>query len=350
MNKLEIVKEKRSLIVLLIFLVAVFYCLMQPFFYPLILATIVVVLSFPLYQRLNNALKQKPRIAAFLMTLLVFVIFILPTVLVGTIFVDQLYSLVNTIDLRDTYSNLFTTGFYSEYVAPLVTEFETRFRIQINIFDLLTQMGKKIASYIYNFSPAVLVGTAGFVFNFFIMLVSIFFLFVEGPALFRLLMDLSPMRASHEVRLANQFTNTVQASVYGYLVTSLVQGSLAALAFAISGLNTSVVLGVLTFFMSMVPVIGAAGVWVPVTVWLFLQGETGLGIFNLIYGTLIISGIDNILKPLIIQGRTNIHPLLIFFSIFGGIQLFGPLGLLFGPVVTAMLIATIKIYRAEFQS
>lgn len=350
MNKLEIVKEKRSLIVLLIFLAAVFYCLMQSFFYPLILASIVVVLTFPLYRRLNHSFKEKPRLTAFMMTLVIFVTFILPTVLVGTIFVDQLYSLVNTIDLRETYANLFTTGFYSEYVAPLVTDFETRFKIEINVFDLLTQIGKRVASYIYNFSPAVLVGTAGFVFNFFIMIVSIFFLFIEGPALFRLLMDLSPMRAAHEQRLAKQFINTVQASIYGYLLTSLVQGLLAALAFAVTGLGASVVLGVLTFFMSMVPVIGAAGVWVPVTVWLFLQGETAWGIFNLVYGVLLISGIDNILKPLIIQGRTKIHPLLIFFSIFGGIKFFGPLGLLFGPVVTAMLIATIKIYRTEFQS
>lgn len=150
------------------------------------------------------------------------------------------------------------------------------------------------------------------------------------------------------MRLAYQFTNTVQASVQGYLLTSLAQGVLAAIAFALTGIHSYVVLGVLTFFMSMVPVIGAAGVWLPVCVWLFLQGETGWGIFNLLYGTLIISGIDNILKPLIIQGRTHIHPLLIFFSIFGGIKLFGPLGLLFGPVVTAMLIATINIYRSEF--
>lgn len=350
MNKDEISREKKSLVVLLLILLAVFYFVIRPFFYPIILGGIIVVLTHPLYSRLNRAFKNRPRISAFVMTLTIFVILILPSVLLGTIFVDQLYGLVNTIDLRETYSNLFTTGFYANYVEPAVNQFEERFRIKIDVFSVFTQMGRTVAGYVYNFSPKVLLGTAGFVFHFFVMIVTVFFLFVEGPQLFWLMMDLSPMRQSHERRLAAQFNNTVQATVQGYILTSLVQGFLAAFAFAISGLHTYVVLGVLTFFMSMVPVIGAAGVWVPVCVWLFLQGEMGWGIFNLVYGVLIISGIDNILKPLIIQGRTHIHPLLVFFSIFGGIQFFGPLGLLFGPVVTAMLIATINIYRSEFKS
>ena len=81
---------------------------------------------------------------------------------------------------------------------------------------------------------------------------------------------------------------------------------------------------------------------------MFVQGETGWGIFVAIYGAVVISGIDNIVKPLIIQERTKIHPLLIFFALFGGIKLFGPVGILFGPVITALFLACIRIYREDF--
>jgi predicted PurR-regulated permease PerM len=131
-------------------------------------------------------------------------------------------------------------------------------------------------------------------------------------------------------------------------VTGAVQGILAAIVFAIVGLKACVVLGVLTFFMSMVPIVGATAVWLPTCIWLFLQGQTWQGVVVLIGGVALISLIDNFLKPLIMQGRIKVHPLLIFFSLFGGIKLFGPVGILFGPIITALLIAVIQIYREEY--
>ena len=179
------------------------------------------------------------------------------------------------------------------------------------------------------------------------MLVGIYFLFLEGENLLKLFFDVSPLRETHERRLSKKVGETIQASVYGYLLTGLIQGVIGGIIFAIAGMKAFVVLGTLTFFMSMVPVVGAAGVWVPVFIWLFLQGETAHALVVLVGGSAFISSIDNFLKPIIIQGRTKIHPLLIFFSLFGGIKLFGPLGILFGPVITALLIATIDLYRHE---
>lgn len=348
MYHLEIQKEKKSLIVFLILLFVLFYFLMRPFFYSIILAAIIVALTYPLYKKILTSLKGYRRLTAFMMTLGLFFVLILPTIWIGMILVDQVVGLVGTLNLKETFSNLFSNEFYLEYIAPSLERFEQKFNVKIDFFGLINEFFKKVAYYLSDFSPQVLLRTAGFIFDFFIMIVTTYFLYLEGPRLFKILLDLSPLRRTHELRLSKQFTTIVSASVLGYLVTSLIQGVLAALAFAVTGINASVVLGTLVFFMAMVPVIGAAGVWIPVCVWLFLQGETGWGIFNLLYGTLIISGIDNILKPIIIQGRTQIHPLLIFFSLFGGIAFFGPLGILFGPVITGSLIATIKIYREEY--
>jgi predicted PurR-regulated permease PerM len=348
-SKYRLVKEKRSLVIFLLCLMAAFGYMMQPFLMPAFLSFIIVVLLYPGYRRLTQRMGHKPRLAAFVATLVIFTTLIVPSGLVATIIINQALGLLNALDVKAIFGDLFSTDIYNQYVLPYVVDFETQFHIKLDIFDWLTKLAKEAASYVYNFSPQVLLGTATIVFDFFIMMAMIYFLFLEGPRLLRVLFDLSPLREKHEQKLSAQFQNMIQATVFGYFVTAFVQAILAGIGFAISGLSAlSVVLGTLTFFMSMVPIIGAAGVWIPVAVWFFLKGETGWGIFHLIYGGLLISGIDNFIKPLIIQGRTHIHPLLIFFSLLGGVTLFGPLGILFGPVITALLFATIKIYREEF--
>jgi predicted PurR-regulated permease PerM len=348
MRKVQWQKEKYALIFILLGLLWSFYQLMVPFLYPVLLAALIVILTFPVHAKLSSWLGGREKLSAFLLSVLIFVTLILPSTIVATVLIDQLADIARDFHLKRTFSELFSNETYVMYVAPFVERIEESMGFKINILDLLTRFGKSVAAQLYSFSPKVLMGTANFVFQFFIMLVTVFFLFVEGRGLFQLFVDISPMRESHEMNLANHFRNTINASVYGYLLTGLVQGILAAIIFYITGLKGFAVLGTLTFFMSMVPVIGAAGVWVPVCVWLFLQGDTTWFLVNLVYGAAIISGIDNILKPIIIQGRTNIHPLLIFFSLFGGIALLGPIGILLGPVITASLIAVIQIYKKEY--
>jgi len=346
MFKTDFKKEKFSLIVFLLVLFFLFYQLMRPFVMSLILSGIFVVLFYPGFQKLKDK-TRKPRLSAFLVTLGIFFMILLPATLTIMMVVDQAFSILHGLDLRQLYKGFFVTSFYQDTITPLFEHLKTRIPIEIDFFAMLTEVGQQLASGISRFSPRVFFSTAGFFFDFFIMMVSIYFLFLEGPILLRIFYVLSPMRDAHEKRLLREVKNTIDASVYGYLLTALVQAFLATFAFWISGIPGFVVLGTMTFFMSMVPIIGAAGIWLPVCLALFLNGQVGWGVFNAVWGALLISGIDNILKPLIIQGKTRIHPLLVFFSLFGGIAWFGPFGILFGPVITAVLIATIRIYRDE---
>lgn len=348
MKKIAITKEKNSLVFILILLMAGFIYMMRPFLMPVILATIFVILFSPVYTYLITQGRLGAKLSALLTTFLVFFVLILPSALVATILIDQTYAFIGTLNLKETFAQLFTNNIYVLYVEPYLQEFEQRFQIQVDVFGLLTQLGKQIAKTVYGFSPQVLLGTATFIFDFFLMMVSVYFLFLEGPRLLKVAFDLSPLRETHERRLTRKIKDTIDASVHGYLLTALIQGAIATVIFAIVGLPTYMVLGTLTFFMSMVPIVGAAGVWIPVCVWFLLQGQTASFFIVLAGGAGLISAIDNFIKPIIIQGKTKIHPLLIFFSLLGGITLFGPLGILFGPVVTALLIASINIYREEF--
>ncbi|MCP5463471.1 MAG: AI-2E family transporter [Deltaproteobacteria bacterium] len=348
MKTTEISREKKSLIIVMLALLVGFLYVMGPFLRPMILASIIVVIFYPLYSKIVSACKGRRKVASLVSTLLIFSLLIVPSSWITTILIQDLYNYIGNLNLKETFSNFFTTEFYSLYVLPVVNQIETQYQTKINILGVLTNFGKQVGAYIYDYSPTVLLGTFNFIFAFFVMIAGIYFLFLEGESLTKVFLDVSPLRETHERRLIKKLRDTINASIYGYIVTGLVQGFVAAVIFALIGLDAFVLLGTLTFFMSMVPIVGSAGVWGPVAVWLFLQGQSWEAAVVFVSGAGGISMMDNFLKPILIEGQIKIHPLLIFFSLFGGIQLFGPLGILFGPVISALLVATINIYREEF--
>lgn len=340
--------EKRAFLIVLVFLGLCFLFLLRPVFISLLLAAIITILLYPLYNFFLKFFRGKIRIASFVSTFLIFLIFVLPVSLIAALLVDQVVRFVSEINWSEAFASFMSLDFYQTSVQPLVEKFESRFNTTIDFAGLLTKLGTELARYAYNFSPQVLLHTATFIFSFIIMHISIYFLFIEGKKVFKTVLDLSPLRPRHEERLVGEFKNMIYATVYGYLFTALIQGALAGVGFWIAGVPAPLIYGTLTFFMSMVPVFGATAVWLPIAIWLFVKGDTGWAIFMAIYGTLIISGIDNIVKPFIVKEKAKIHILLIFFSLLGGIMLLGPIGILIGPVITAMFLACIKIYREEF--
>lgn len=360
MHKHLTFRQKKSLIFLMLALFVLFGFLMRPFFKPIILASIIVILFYPVYSWLEKKLTPllsrasgkhwlSPQyVSSFLSTLVVLVVLVFPSAWIITETVRQISDIINALNVQENVSQLLTAENYNLYVQPYLQRIESDYGIVVNLPKYATAMASWLTEVVSHAFPQIFIGTAGVVFNFFIMVVGVYFLFIEGPRLVRLAFDLSPLSVAHEKRLGRQFKNVIDATVLGYLVTSFVQGVLAAVMFKFTGLSSWVVLGAMTFFMSMVPIVGAAGVWIPVSLWFFLTGNYTGGIINVVWGAAVISGIDNFLKPIIIQGKTKIHPLLVFFSLFGGITFFGPIGIIFGPVVTSLLIASIRIYREEY--
>lgn len=339
--------ERFSLGIFLLFQLFIFYFLMKPFIMLILLAATIVILSYKPYEYLNRLFKDRRRLSALLMTFLVFLILIWPLALLGTIFFDQIFTLLKDLNLRETFAQFYASEFYKGFLEPMFLRIEGYFGTKIDLLGYLNQFLKEAAITLSKYSPKVVLSTAHYLFAFFVMMITIFFLYVEGPKLFRLLLDISPMRDAHELQLVGQFKTTVRATLWGTLVTSFIQAILATIGYLICQVPIAFLLGVVTFFVSMIPFIGTAGVWVPVCIWLFFSGKVGYGIFLLIYGLLVVGLVDNIVKPLFIRGRNKNHPLLIFFSLLGGIALMGPFGIIFGPVITASLIATISIYREE---
>jgi predicted PurR-regulated permease PerM len=185
------------------------------------------------------------------------------------------------------------------------------------------------------------------VFQTLIMIFALFFLFRDGSRLAAQVVGLIPMESIHKTHILNRLNETLTAVVRGMFVTASVQGLLAGIGFALIGVNFSVVLGFATALLALIPMIGAAAIWLPVGVVLFLSGEPTRGIIVLLYGAFIVSSVDNLLRPFIVGSRAKLPIALLFFGTLGGLQVYGPIGLLVGPLVVASVLAFAKIYAEQ---
>ena len=167
----------------------------------------------------------------------------------------------------------------------------------------------------------------------FVMLFALFFMLRDGDALGRTLRDLLPVPAPERDRLLRESRDLVIASVGAGVVVAAAQGAIGGVAFWLLGLGAPAFWGVVLALCSLLPVVGAALVWAPAGLWLLLSGETTRGVIMLVVGVLGISMVDNVLRPLLLSGRTQASGLVIFFGLLGGAAAFGFIGLVIGPII-----------------
>jgi predicted PurR-regulated permease PerM len=184
-----------------------------------------------------------------------------------------------------------------------------------------------------------------------ITVIATFFFLVDGPQMTKTVMRLSPLDDQYEIELLEEFDRMSRAVVLATLLSAVVQGALGGFGYWLVGLDSVFLLMLLTTVMAMVPVVGTASIWVPVSLWLYLiEGRPGAAIFLAIYGTAIISGADNVIKPYVLHGQSKLHPLLALLSVLGGVQALGPIGILVGPMVVVFLQTLLKILHRELTS
>jgi predicted PurR-regulated permease PerM len=185
-----------------------------------------------------------------------------------------------------------------------------------------------------------------------IMMVALFFLLAEGPPMLEATIKILPLEEHYIRELAAEFDRACRAIVSATLLSALAQGLLAGIGFYFCGLSSSVaLLTLLTMVLALVPFTGAAAVWIPVSLWLyFYQGSLASAVGLALYGTLVISASDNVIKPIVLHGQSNLHPLLALLSVLGGIQALGPIGIVVGPMVVVFLQTLLKILQRELMS
>lgn len=197
-------------------------------------------------------------------------------------------------------------------------------------------------------STAVL---ASVVFGLLIMLISIYYFLIDGPEMIKTAMRLSPLDDRYEEELLVEFGQVSRAVVLATLLSAVAQGLLAGIGYFFAGFEPVFLLTVLTMMLALVPFVGAAAVWVPASLYLaFIDERMTAGIVLAVYGACIVSMADNVIKPLVLHGESNMHPLMALLSVLGGVQALGPIGILVGPMLLAFLQALLNMLQHEIKT
>lgn len=346
----------RSLIaVFLVSLVAVLI-VFGPFLDALVLASATVVVSWPLYERIRAMTRQRVYLAAGITTVAVVLLVLVPVTALGAWFLQEAAALVQQgveVVREGTFRDT-----VEQWVWTLELPGEERLSEllgqHVDVVSLIVEpvqrsavsIGQGVAKYLPDLVGMVL----GAGLDVFVFLFAVVTLYAEGPRLLRAAGRLSPLRPEYHRRLFEVFREFSTNLVLGALTTASVQSVVATLSFAIAGAPNLVLLGLLTAVGAFIPVVGSATVWVPVAVWVGIERGWGWGAFVAVWNASLTASVDNVLRPLLLRGRSPIHPLPIFLSVLGGIYWLGPAGGLLGPVSVAVLVALYRIWTEELEA
>jgi predicted PurR-regulated permease PerM len=306
-------------------------------------AAFLAFLLHPLNLRLRRRLAGKAA-AAGLLTILAPIVILLPLSALSIDFVAQISALLQRLQKSAAQLDIQSLSDLQQF--PLIARINVWLEAHSGI------SAEQIQSWLVSGTREVLRGAAslgggffwgalGSLFGFAIMLFLLFFFLRDGDAMLARVRRLIPLDEVRKERLFRQLSGVTRAIVVGTSVTALLQGVLLGIGFKIASLPSPVVFGVLAALLSMLPMGGAAFVWGPAMIWLFVDGRWGFGIFMLSWG-LLMGGLDSILRPLLISGRAKISALAVFIGVLGGIPAFGAIGLIAGPVVLSLALALIE--------
>jgi predicted PurR-regulated permease PerM len=338
----------------LLYLLFQFYVIISVFLTPLSWAALLALVFYPINTRLVRLLRGRNTIAAFVLTTAVIVVVIVPMILISALLANESVAVYQhlqhvlqsgempTLLERTTeWLRASRLGQLWDHIAPQIAAWN------INVSATALKLSDAVSSFLVAQATGVAKNAVRFVVNFFLTTFALFFFFRDGDRMTARLRAVIPMEPEHKDAVFTRLYDTVSAVVQGSLVTAAAQGTLAGVGFWALGIPFAVILGCASAFLSLLPA-GAAVVWIGVVIYLFAEGAFIRALVLLIWGTFVISGVDNILRPLIIGGRTQIPTVFLFFGILGGMQAYGFLGIFLAPAVIAILVAFIRIYQEVY--
>jgi predicted PurR-regulated permease PerM len=307
--------------------------ILRPFAAVIAWSSILSIAFYPVHRRLTER-TGRPSVSALLTSILVVVTILIPLAFIAGLAVNQFLS------LRSYVQETFKEGFDPSAVEPLqrlLDWLSLTFRLDTSQFvNWLTENASRLGGAIGGFTLTLVAnlstGLVSFVFTIFAM----FFLFRDGDRIVRRIPDLLPLEQARSQAALERVRDVIYASVYGVFVIAVLQGLLCALMFWMLGIPSAVLWGVVTVLTSVLPLVGSAAVWVPGTIYLLATGRWPQAIVLAVWGAVVIGSVDNFLRPKLVGGQVGLSELVMFFSLLGGMQLFGLLGIVLGPVLFAI--------------
>ncbi|WP_239492957.1 AI-2E family transporter [Luteitalea sp. TBR-22] len=338
--------RRAFLLIFVLGITVVFLGMIRSFLLTILLAAIFAGLAYPLFQRLVGVLRGRRPLAAAATLLVGVIVVAAPLGLVAYMVTTEAIRLSASVRpwIERVSSQPSMLGPvlermpYGEYFEPYREE----------ILQKAGQWAASAGGFVVSSLSDTTLGTVSALFNFFILLYTVFFLLLDGPDLLQAMRRFLPLREGERDLLLDKFVSVTRATLKGTLVIGLVQGTTAGIAFWVAGVEHASFWGAIMVVLSVIPMLGGALVWVPTCLYLGLTGDWGRAVMLAAFCGLVVGSIDNVLRPRLVGRDTEMHDLMILFSTLGGIMMFGALGFIIGPIIAALFQTSWELFGLAF--
>lgn len=365
------------LVALVVLFGAMFYQVMAEFLVPLFLAMLITVLASPLFEWLLPRCKNSPRLASLATVLIILAMILIPTVLLSIRAIHEAENLIPNVEISDEARqaaqaaatnlavsaavedmarlppnlNTLESQRFHDLLVKGVTWVNENTGLSLNADEVQTTIVSRSKDWLQEFAIKTPSRVLSLLFGLSIMLIAVYYFLVDGHSMIQSIGKLLPLAGDHQRTLLRDFVDVSRAVAAATLLSALCQGLLAGIGFYFAGVPSVALLTFITVLASLVPFIGAAIIWVPACLWLYWFKDGGAlpAILLAVYCIAVVSMVDNLVKPLVLRGKTNLHPLLALLSVLGGVQAIGAIGLFVGPMAVVFLQAALTMLRDELQ-
>jgi predicted PurR-regulated permease PerM len=324
----------------------------QPFLTAILLGAILVILTFNLFRRVRIAAKGSSVKAAIVMLLGITVVIVIPAVILSTLLVNQANVVVEKLQGGEATAMVKRIDLtrHLAFIKRVAPNFDPA---TLSPDRILLPALRQVPGWAARHGGALLGGLAGALLGFALVLLSMFFFYVEGEDIMQQLSILSPLPKRYDDEFRARFKDVIDATFRGQLFTGIAQGVMTGIGLAIAQVPGAGFWGAVAALLSLIPMVGAAAVWAPASIYLVISASMGARpwwqpIFMIVWGVLPVSLIDNIVRPWAMKGKAQLPAIPLLFSVLGGMQAFGIVGLVIGPLVFSLLMTIIDIYKKSF--
>lgn len=320
-------------------LFALSFFVFRPYLGVIFMAGVLAVTFYPLFLKLINRFNGKKNLAAFTTTFLILIFIIIPIIVMSAFLLKEAVNLYNSIALDTSSQNIiFKVNVLIGRLSSLFPSGVVDSQINLELY------ARNILSWVIEHFNSIFITVFGGLLNFILMLISLYYLFIFGDKIKNDLIIWSPLPDKYDKEFIWVLESSIDTMLRGRILVSVIQGIFTGVGFAIFGIGSPVLWGFVGGMSSLVPIFGTSIVTVPAVIYLFLSGNFAAGIGLLIWGMIAIGLIDNFISMLFLKNKMEVHPLIILFSILGGVEVFGAIGFLVGPVIISAFFALMKIY------
>ena len=339
-------------VIALVVLYAAFRIL-WPFVTAIILGAMIVTLTFSMFRRVRARLRGSSPAAAIVMLIFVTFVIVVPLFILAMMIIHQASVLVARLQTGEAEAILARLDIANRlmFIKRWVPNFDPQ---SVSPQHLFLPVVRAVPGWVAVHGREVVGGVAGLLIGFFLILLSAYFFYVEGETILEELALLSPLPERYDREFGAQFKDVIDATFRGHVLTALAQGVATTIGLLIAEVPGALFWGAVATLMSLLPMSGAAAVWVPAAIYLYVAAAMGKAaywqaIFLTIWGTAGISVIDNVIRPWAMKGKSQLPAIPLLFAVLGGMQAFGFIGLVLGPLVFSLLMSVIDIYKKSFR-